>query len=102
MTISFKIKPFESDLIGKITDRLMAEYERKGAPKHFRDRMAIRMDITACHANGNPLNLDKLLAADDFNFCHDVFGIRNHLDRETGKLVGHFRPRCSLSQSVEA
>lgn len=54
------------------------------------------MDITACHANGNPLDLPKLLAFDDFNFGHDVFGIEAHLDRETGKLGDCFSPRCSV------
>lgn len=51
------------------------------------------MDITAVHVNACPLKLDELLAADDFNFAHDVFGIRRHLDRETGELGGCFVPR---------
>lgn len=51
------------------------------------------MDITATHANGCPLRLDDLLAADEFNFGHDVFGIRNCLDRKTGKLMRNFLPR---------
>ncbi len=54
------------------------------------------MDITACHANGNPLRLADLLEADDFNFSHDVFGIYRHLDRVTGELMNHFRPRHSV------
>lgn len=51
------------------------------------------MDITACHMNGAPLRLNELLAADDLNFSHDVFGIRRHLNRETGKLEDCFSPR---------
>ena len=51
------------------------------------------MDISACHRNGNPLRLADLLAGDDFNFIHDVFGIRRNLDRNTGKLLHHFCPR---------
>lgn len=54
------------------------------------------MDITACHANGNPLRLAELLKADDGNFGHDVFGIRRFIDRTTGRLMGHFRPRYSV------
>lgn len=53
------------------------------------------MDITATHRNGNPLRLAELAEADDFNFNHDVFGIRRHLDRETGKLSDFFSPRYS-------
>lgn len=51
------------------------------------------MDICACHANGCSLKLDKLLGADDFNFTHDVFGIRRHLNRQTGVLEDCFLPR---------
>lgn len=56
------------------------------------------MDITACHANGMPLRLKELSSADDFNFCHDVFGIRRHIDRETGELNDCFVPRYSQPQ----
>lgn len=54
------------------------------------------MDITACHCNGNPLRLNDLLAADDANFAHDVFGIYRHIDRETGALKNCFSPRYSV------
>lgn len=59
------------------------------------DRETIEMDLTACHLNGNPLNLDKLLVCDDFTLKHDVLGINRHLDRQTGKLQNLFSPRCS-------
>lgn len=52
-----------------------------------------RMDITACHANGMPLDLERLAAADDFNLIHDAFGIARHLDRESGALRDCFVPR---------
>lgn len=55
-----------------------------------------QMDIMATHANGNPLRLADLLAADDFNFMHDVYGINACLDRETGRLLKNFRPRFSV------
>lgn len=59
------------------------------------------MDITACHCNGNPLDLLKLLEADDFNFAHDVFGIRRHINRTTGKLEDCFVPRCSYQSKLD-
>ena len=37
-----------------------------------RPAIDIDMDIVATHCNGNPLRLADLLAADDFNFMHDV------------------------------
>jgi hypothetical protein len=53
----------------------------------------IDMDVTACHANGCPLDLKRLLFASDFNFLHDIEGIHRHLDRTTGKLKNCFLPR---------
>lgn len=55
--------------------------------------MDATMDIDACHSNGCPLKLQELLEADDFNFAHDAFGIRAHIDRTTGKLQDCFLPR---------
>jgi hypothetical protein len=56
----------------------------------------LTMDLTAVHANGNPLRLAALLAADDFNFAHDVYGIQQHINRNTAKLENHFSPRFSM------
>jgi hypothetical protein len=53
------------------------------------------MDLDACHSNGCPLDFDKLESFDNFNFAHDVSGIRTHIDRETGQLAAHFLPRCA-------
>jgi len=62
--------------------------------------LGIDMDVVATHCNGNPLRLADLLKADDFNLLHDISGIARHLDRETGKLGGHFRPRFSQREDV--
>lgn len=94
--ISFKASKEEFKTIGKIARRAVAlavthdiEY----------DYLTADMDISACHANGTPLDLDKLLAADDFNFAHDVFGIRRHIDRDTGEIMDCFVPRCARSNN---
>lgn len=52
----------------------------------------IQMDIAATHLNGCPLDLNRLLNAGGFDFYHDIFGIRRHLNRTTGKLKD-FNPR---------
>ncbi len=62
---------------------------------HAQDIMDWSMDLTACHCNGTPLDLDKLLAFDDFNFAHDAFGISRHINRTTGRLKDCFLPRAS-------
>ncbi len=88
-TISFKVSKTEMDLINQIVNRVMT----MGIKGYT--RMDCVMDITACHANGSPLDLVRLLAADEFNFAHDVLGIRNHIDRQTGELKNCFVPRFS-------
>lgn len=87
----------DADLIEKIAIRAIALSAAHGVK---RDLLSIEMDLTACHLNGTPLRLDALLAADDFNLAHDVFGIERHLDRTTGRLKGFFLPR--FAAKVEA
>lgn len=98
-SVSFTVSPADAAIIDKIIDRYQADAKKHGVKI---DRLSSRMDITACHANGNPLRLADLLAADDFNFCHDVFGIEDHLDRSTGKLLHHFSPRFSAPEPESA
>ena len=57
------------------------------------DVLSLEMDLCATHANGMPMEFERLLGADDFNFAHDVFGIRRHMDRSTGQLLNCFVPR---------
>lgn len=90
MTVSFSVNANDSVTIGRIVDRAVALYSQHNSKA---DRMALEMDMTACHANGCRLDLTGLLAADDFNFLHDVGGISRKIDRDTGRLTDCFRPR---------
>nr|WP_313430121.1 hypothetical protein [Brevundimonas diminuta] len=99
MAVSFDVSPTDAALISQIVDRVE---ELSLAQGHSLDRLSTTMDLTAVHANGCPLDLDKLAAADNFNLLHDVFGIARHLDRKTGKLRDLFDPRCSLPMTAEA
>lgn len=87
---SFKTTPAERQVIFAIATRaghIIKEHKLRLAMSD------VAMDIIACHCNGCPLRLDDLLAADDTNFIHDVFGINRHLDRKTGALKDCFYPR---------
>jgi hypothetical protein len=53
------------------------------------------MDLTACHANGCPMDFETLLSAPDADFVHDVGGIHRYIDRTTGRLGDCFVPRCA-------
>lgn len=90
--INFNATKEEILLIKKIAKRAL---RTEAATDLWRDLQDCLMDIEACHCNGTPLDLKKLAEADDFNFCHDVYGIAQHLDRTTGKLQNHFLPRCA-------
>ncbi len=94
---SFKTSRFEHEFINKIADRAVKEDASLGVDY---DKMTATMDVTACHANGCELDLQKLLAAPDSDFCHDVFGIRRHIDRRTGKIGGCFLPRCAMPETA--
>lgn len=101
MPISFLTTPADCKLIGKIAARA-AGMDKQHNLRDARDIVEWDMDFTATHANGNPLRLADLLAADDFNFAHDAFGIARHLDRSTGKLTRCFVPRFSQPAPAEA
>lgn len=90
----FTRTPTEDRLIGRIAARAMVDLAAARHHDKF-TKQDIHMDVTATHANGNPLDLRRLLAADDFNFAHDILGIRRHLDRSTGGLLNCFSPRFS-------
>lgn len=53
------------------------------------------MDLAATHANGCPLNFNKLLEFADFDFAHDINGMNHFLCQGTGQLTGQFRPKCA-------
>lgn len=82
-----KITSSELELIQKITDRALKECD-------LDDTMTIEMDLSAAHLD-HPLDLARLLAGDKMSFMHDIFGIRTHLNRDTGKLSNTFSPRFS-------
>ena len=90
--ISFSVSRREHETAVIIARRAVLLAAKAGEERWhpFQD---VLMDVIATHANGCPLKLASLLAADDFNFSHDVFGIRRHLNRKTGELCGCFVPR---------
>ena len=83
--ITWEISKEDARVISKIVKRA----KNMGVK---RDREALSMDIQAAHEKC-PLRLEDLLKAENFDFLHDVIGIVNHLDRETGELEDYFVPR---------
>lgn len=92
--ISFSVTQGEHAAIMRCVDRF-ASFVKQTRGRSV-DRLALMMDLSACHANGTPLRLDELAdTADEFSFIHDVGGISRHIDRDTGKLLDCFSPRYS-------
>jgi hypothetical protein len=66
------------------------------------------MDITAVHLNDCPLKLEEMAenavegAQYESDLIHDVFGIRRHINRETGKLEDCFCPRFAQPEKATA
>jgi hypothetical protein len=60
-------------------------------------RATIVLDLVMAHRM-QPLDLELLLAADDVNFAHDVFGIMRHIDRKSGAMRDCFVPRFARFQ----
>lgn len=94
MAVSFKCSTEDARIIRWIAKRAIDKIQ--GFRAAGIGRTDIEMDVSAVHANGCPLNLTRLLRFDDFNFAHDILGIRRHLNRTTGQLESGFRPRCAL------
>lgn len=91
-----KKTPEEYDLISKVANRAFRAFRfQKGG-------IALNwvMDIEAAHQTC-PLRLQDLLDADDFNFGHDLLGIRENIDRNTGELMNCFRPRFAQPAKTE-
>lgn len=86
--IDFKVSLEESRIIRDIIKRAM---NRKGSI-HLTP-LELDMDLCAVHCNGCPLDLEGLLQAPESDFVHDIMGIRQHLNRDTGELTGGFFPR---------
>lgn len=95
--VSFKATTEEHALIMKCAERAADESIAMHGALVPRKELIVdfAMDLSATNANGCPLDLEKLLSFDKFNFWHDVGGIRRHLDRDTGKLTRCFLPRCA-------
>lgn len=101
--ISFAVSEADLAAIELVADRTQALEAEYRYPRQRRKRQSIMMDLCAVQNSSTPLDLDRLLAADDFNFAHDVFGIERHLDRSEasptgGELLDCFLPRCARKE----
>lgn len=90
--MNWTVSPEDHALLVKLAERAQANLGTV--------RLDTLMDLTAAHANGNPLDLPGLLTSRLEDFAHDVFGIACRLNHDTGGLQDHFRPRYSREKSA--
>jgi hypothetical protein len=83
--ISFELQREDAKLVALIARRANVQLNMNA--------LDVLMDVAACHANGNRLDLKGLLFSPHAEFAHDIFGIHRHLDRSTGRLKDFFVPR---------
>jgi len=98
--MNWKIEANEWTLITHIAKRAESYGRTHGWAMDYEYRDAL-MDLAAVHANGCPLDLAGLYDATPLDFCHDIYGIRRHLDRTTGKLGDCFIPRYAAKTGAK-
>lgn len=86
MKLNFNLSEQDRLLVSRIADRAVRIWNNV-------DATSLSMDLTVVHNHIYKLRLAYLLAADDFNFAHDVAGIVNNLDRRTLTMRNCFLPR---------
>jgi len=91
MSVSFDVSAKDDSLIVALVDFAIEEFSEMITDTH--DKIDFIMDVTACHANGCPLNLQGLIETDVINRHHDLAGIARNIDKATGKLLNNFLPR---------
>lgn len=82
-------------------DIIMAIIERTRTISPGLNGLNASMDIIAANRSC-PIRLDDLLAASDADFAHDVLGIFEHINRETGELDDCWTPRFAAPQKEYA
>lgn len=100
--VSFMITKDDRALVRQIVDRFAEAASDLGDQRDLDELRAVSMDLVACHANGCPMDFQRLLDAPDFDFFHDIDGIQRHIDRATGELGDCFLPRTAKPSRAEA
>jgi len=83
--------------VGIAITRFMDFLKERGVKPTEVHAKNLHMDLGACHSNGCPLDFAALNKMDLTPFVNDCIGIGKNLDRNTGRLMNGYRPRCARS-----
>ena len=89
----------DSDLIAQIAERSVKMWPLHGVPMTL---IGAAVVVGLVHEECCKLDLAGLLAARDFDFAHDIFGMCRHYDPATGTLKDGFLPRYAVMEETEA
>jgi hypothetical protein len=88
---NFNISPADAEYIRDIAQKAVQFGQELG--KHY-DVGIVERDLTACHLNIMPLDLNgMLMRASALQMYQDVIGIHTHIDRIQLLLKSNFEPR---------
>ena len=73
--------------------KLIKAIAKRANKLHLRNEISCKFDLLACYKYYN-INLYNLLHANDFDFTHDILGIAQNLNHDTG-MLDCFIPRFS-------
>jgi hypothetical protein len=81
----------------KAASEIAKRYEAQFGKQDGYERINLIMDLTAADGvnDNSPLDWEKFVNADNFNFMHDIGGICKHMNRANGRLENCFVPRCA-------
>ena len=92
--LNFKVAPSDFALIFAISKRASALLKERDSAKA---RIEMEMDLVAVH-KCCPLRLADLLGTNDFDFVHEIVGIRENFYRKTGYFQNGFWPRFAVHE----
>lgn len=77
--------------------RLIVKLSKKAKKDLGIDPLTTAICLSLVQGNGTPLRLQEMLDSEpgNINFAHDIAGIINNLDHDTGQLLNCFCPRFS-------
>ncbi len=89
MSLSLSVPHADKALIAAVSHRAQAYAATQGIAV---DLLEVQRDFTACHANGNPLDLPRMMADEDRTLWHAASFLAWHMDPHTGQIVSNYRP----------
>jgi hypothetical protein len=86
--LNLNVSTSDFALIHAISKRALALLK---GPSSAKAHIEMEMDLEAVH-NCCPLRLAAWLGTNDFDFVHEIVGLREHFDQKTGHLDYSFWP----------